>query len=129
MEAMFVEDLGSATEIVLDARNRVRTPSATRAATEPAGGAGSGGGSSGRAMAGALRIGNAVTAAITNRRVLEPVESHIALIAGTILLALAILAVTVPRGFAYPLAAIILWLALALVYRGFRLHTRHDDRQ
>ena len=78
-------------------------------------------------MAGAVRIGNTVTAAITNRRVLEPVEAHIALIAGAALLLLAALAVFFPRGFSYPLAAIVVWLALALLYRGFMLHTRHDS--
>lgn len=33
-------------------------------------------------MAGAIRIGSTVSAAMTNRRVLEPIEAHIALIAG-----------------------------------------------
>ena len=41
-------------------------------------------GSGGRVMAGAARIGNTVTAAITNRRVLEPVEAHITLIRGPV---------------------------------------------
>ena len=77
-------------------------------------------------MAGAVRIGNTVSAAITNRRLLEPVESHIALIAGGLLLVLAALAVIYPRGFSYPLAVVLAWIALALLYRGFSLHTKHD---
>ena len=72
-------------------------------------------------MAGAVRIGNAVTAAITNRRVLEPVEAHIALIGGMLLLGLGILAAVFPRGLAYPIAAIAIWLALALILRGWTL--------
>ena len=123
MEAMYVDDLANATEVVLDIRNRVRIPGRPRPV------AGSGGGSSGRAMAGAVRISNAVGAAITNRRVLEPVESHIASAAGGALLLIAILAIVFPRGFSYPVAGVLLWLALSLFYRGFRLHTRHDGRE
>jgi cardiolipin synthase len=75
-------------------------------------------------VAGALRIGNAVTAAITNRRVLEPVEGHIALIAGVILLAVAALAIGFPRGFSYPIAAVLAWLGIALLCRGVMLRRR-----
>jgi cardiolipin synthase len=122
LEAMFLGDLANATEVILDARNRVRAPGDPGVSRDQT----SGGGSSGRAMAGAVRIGNTVTAAITNRRVLEPVEAHIAMIAGAGLVLLAALVVLFPRGFAYPLAAIVVWLALALLYRGFMLYTRHD---
>lgn len=116
MEAMFLADLANATEVVLDVRNRVRVPGRRQARRR-----GAGGGSSGRVVAGAMRIGNTVTAAISNRRVLEPVEAHIALIAGALLAACATLAVLFPRVFAYPVAAIIGWLAAALLIRGFVL--------
>jgi cardiolipin synthase len=76
-----------------------------------------------------VRIGNAVTAAITNRRLLEPVEAHIAMIAGGALFGLAVLAIVFPRGLSYPLAAILGWFGLALLYRGFRLHTPHDRQR
>ena len=123
METMYLEDLENATEVILDARNRVRAPNAPKGAHAQ----GSGGtGSAGRAVAGAVRIGNAVSAAITNRRVLEPVESHIALVAGGLLLALAVIAFWWPRGVAWPLAVVFAWLAIALLYRGFMLHTKHD---
>jgi cardiolipin synthase len=125
MEAMYENDLANATEVVLDARNRVRAPYRRGSGGRQPG---TGGGSSGRAMAGAVRISNAVGAAITNRRVLEPVESHIAMMAGGALLAIAILAVVFPRGFSYPIAGALLWLALSLLYRGYMLHTRHDGR-
>jgi cardiolipin synthase len=121
LEAMFVDDLANATEVTLDAGNRVRAPSAPRSSREQ-----TSGGSSGRAVAGVVRIGNAVSAAITNRRVLEPVEAHIALIAGGILLVLAAVAVWLPRGFSYPIAAVIAWLGAALLWRGFTLHYKHD---
>jgi cardiolipin synthase len=118
MEAMYLEDLDNATEIVLDARNRVRAPgSPSRRRAAPTGGGGSGG----RAVAGAIRIGSTVSAAVSNRRVLEPVEAHIALIGGAGLGGLALLAFYYPRGFAYPFAVFAAWIAAALLFRGFTL--------
>jgi cardiolipin synthase len=122
MEETYVADLAKATEVVLDDRNRVRPPAG--AAPRTRGGSGSGG----RAVAGAVRIGNTVAAALTNRRVLEPVEAHIALIAGSALLACALLAIKFPRGFSYPIAAILGWAAAALIYRGIALHRRGPIR-
>src|SRR6185369_1636904 len=69
MEEQYLADLSNATEIVLDARSRISAPGEPRRRT-PA--ATSGGGSSGRAAAGAVRIGNAVGAAFSSRRVLQP---------------------------------------------------------
>jgi cardiolipin synthase len=81
-------------------------------------------------MAGALRIGNTMAAAVTNRRVLEPIEGHIALMGGALLLSFSALAVTFPRGVAYPLAVLAVWVAAALVLRGFRLlRARRRRRQ
>ena len=79
MAEMYLEDLDHATEIVLDARNRVRAPGSP---PRHRGAVASTGGSGGRAVAGAMRIGNTVSAAVTNRRVLEPIEGHIALLGG-----------------------------------------------
>ena len=73
-------------------------------------------------MAGAVRVGNTVTAAITNRRVLESVEANIASIGGLLLLALAALAFKFPRGIAYPVAVLAAWVGAALVYRGLVLY-------
>jgi cardiolipin synthase len=118
MERMFADDLANATEVILDVRNRVRAPGAPHDRRQRASG------SSGRVVAGAARIGNTVGAAIANRRVLGPVEAHIALIAGALLAALAAAAVFVPRLVAYPLAIIAAWLAAALLYRGVVLRAR-----
>lgn len=65
-----------------------------------------------------------MAAALTNRRVLEPVEAHIALLAGVALFACAMLAIVFPRGFAYPIAAVVGWAAAALIYRGIALYRR-----
>ncbi|HET6371079.1 MAG TPA: cardiolipin synthase B, partial [Nitrospiria bacterium] len=81
----------------------------------------SGGGSAGRAAAGALRIGNAVGAAFTNHRVLEPVERRLMTIAGALLFALTLLCVFFPRLVTYPIAAVALWLGVSLLIRGYRL--------
>ena len=77
-----------------------------------------GSGGSGRVMSGAARIGSTVTAVITNRRVLAAVEAHIALLAGGLLTALAMLTWYFPRGVAYPIAVVIAWFAVALLIRG-----------
>ena len=68
-----------------------------------------------------IRIGNTVSAAVTNRRVLEPIEGHIALFGGVVLAGLAALAVVYPRSLSYPFAGLAAWVAAALVYRGVKL--------
>ena len=124
MEETYLEDLENATEVVLDARRRVRAPNAPRGKHRVMT---SGGGSASRAAAGAIRIGNAVGAAFTNRRVLEPVESRIMITVGMILVALAILFVLFPRVLVYPLALIFVWIAIALLYRGYKLQRDGSD--
>jgi cardiolipin synthase len=123
MEEMYLQDLENATEVVLDAKQKVCAPGEPR---HPHPVMTSGGGSGGRAAAGAIRIGNAVGAAFTNRRVLEPVESRIMLTAGAALLALAILFAKFPRSLAYPVVVICVWIAVALLYKGYKLRRRND---
>ena len=118
MEDTYLRDLENSTEIVLDARRKVRAPHQPLR-THPA--MTSGGGAGGRAAAGAIRIGNAVGAAFTNRRVLEPVEGRLMVLVGLLLLALAITGWIFPRGLAYPLVFFLGWTALALMYRGIKL--------
>ena len=91
----------------------------------------SGGGSTGRAAAGAMRVGNTVGAAFTNRRVLEPVESRIMVTVGVVLIALSILFAKFPRALAYPVIVVFAWIALALLYRGYKLrrHKGHEEQR
>jgi len=119
MEAMFLEDLQHATEIVLDAKQKVRAPNQPRR-SQPV--LRRGGGSSGRAAAGALRIANVVGAAFTSRRLIEPVEARITVAVGGLLLGLAVLFALFPRLIAYPFVALFAWIATALLYQGFKLH-------
>lgn len=120
MEETYLRDLENSTEIVLDARRKVRAPKRP-AKRRPA--MTSGGGTGGRAAAGAIRIGNAVGAAFTNRRVLEPVEGRLMILVGLLLLSLAVIGWFFPRGLAYPLVFLLAWSALALIYRGYKLWT------
>jgi cardiolipin synthase len=124
MEDMFLHDLEHATEIVL-LRNRVRAPGAPprRQMT-----ASSGGGSGGRVAAGVVRVGNTMAAAVTDKRILEPVEAHIALIASLILAALAALAFKYPRGIAYAAGVIAAWLATSTCLRAIELYRSRRQR-
>ncbi len=114
MEAMYLEDLKNATEIVLDPRLKVRsvTPTPLRRMRGA-------GGSAGRAAAGALRLGNALGAAMT-RRVLGRSGSRLTLQTGLVLLLLSPIGFLWPKAFAWPAAAIGLWLGLAWVTSGVR---------
>lgn len=118
MEEMYLEDLKNATEIVLDVR---RKPHATGAPQRAPAARTGGRGSAGRAAAGAVRIGNVIGAAFTNRRALGPIEARLAFSAGLTLCALAVVFALFPEVLAYPLVAVAIWGGLALIYRGIRL--------
>ncbi len=127
MADMYLGDLQNATEVILDERRKVRAPGEPRH-PRPRTLATSGGGSGGRAAAGALRIGNAVGAAFTNRRVLEPVEARLMMVAAVLLLLLAILFAVFPKVLAYPVVVIFIWTGLALLYRSYKLfRLRHRE--
>jgi len=126
MESMFLEDLENATEIVLDAKRKVRAPQRPRRRRLVLS---RGGGSSGRAAAGVVRIANVVGAAFTNRRVIEPVEARITIGAGVLLIFLAILFGFFPRVITYPLILFFCWIATALLYQGWKLHVANTKRK
>ena len=125
MEAMFLEDLENATEVVLGPGRKAHAAPRPRRHTPMT----SGGGSAGRAAAGAVRIGNAVGAALATRRVLDPVESRLMTASGAVFLVLALLAFLWPRALTYPLAALFAWLAAVLLYRGWKLHRENRRRR
>jgi cardiolipin synthase A/B len=125
MEQTYLHDLENSTEVVLDDRHRIHAPNEP---PHPHPVMSSGGGSSGRAAAGAIRLGNAIGAAFTNRRVLEPVEAHLMITTGVLLLALAIIFWFFPRVLVYPLAILFVWIALALFYKAHKLYREGDRR-
>jgi cardiolipin synthase len=118
MEKMYLQDLANAVEIVLDERHKLRAPRGPSRRAAATGGRGS----LGRAVAGAVRIGNAVGAAFTDRRVLEPVEARLMIFAGVIFAVLAAILGFFPRVLAYPFMVICAWLAAGLIYRSWRLY-------
>jgi cardiolipin synthase len=121
MEEMYLADLEHATEIVLRTRNRVR-PLRDGGAIHlnPVRGSAS------RAAASALRIGNTVGAALTNRRVLGVSEAGITAKFGVLLSVLAVLAVVFPRLVAVPLGIIAGWIGLSLLVRAWRLRGQRE---
>ena len=126
MEEMFLADLDNASEIVLDARQKVRAPNQPR---HPHRVLSRGGGSSGRAAAGAVRLANVVGAAFTQRRAIEPIEARIAAWGGASLLSVAIVFAVFPRVIAYPLVLLFVWIAIALLVQGYKLHSARMKRR
>jgi cardiolipin synthase len=119
MEETYLHDLDNSTEVVLDAQHNIHAPNEPPHAHPVMS---SGGGSGGRAAAGAIRLGNAIGAAFTNRRVLEPVEAHIMVTTGVLLLASAIIFWFFPGVLVYPLAIMFVWIAIGLFYKAHKLY-------
>ncbi len=117
MEEAYLRDLSNTTELVLNERGRMRAPGRPHREPHPRGARGS----TGRVAAGAMRMGQAIGAALSNRRVLGPVEARLTIISGVLLCLLASLAVFAPRVLAYPAAALAAWGGLVLLLRGIRL--------
>ena len=124
MADMYEDDLRHATEIVLTRRNRVRTAD---------GGPASDGsrralsGSAGRAAAGALSVGSAVGAALTNRRLLGPAEAGLLWLLAAITAGGAVLGLVFPALIAYPLAVLLGWIAVTIVVKAWGLSRRARD--
>lgn len=114
MEDMYEEDLAQATEIVLERRRRVRPARDTHVARRRGTG-----GTAARAAAGALRFGNAIGTALAATRYHGPVEQRLMLYGSVTLGFIGAVAILWPRLLAWPVGAVSLWLALALL-----LHVR-----
>jgi cardiolipin synthase len=102
MHRMYLDDLAHATEIVLGTpRTATRTGHAA--------------GSASRVTAGAIRMGNALGAGMTGRRVLGRAERTLLLIAGGLSLALALVVWRWPIVAWLPLTVLLVWIGLALL--------------
>lgn len=127
MAQMFLNDLERSTELVLGERHRVRLTERRRRRklTYP-------GkmrrGSVGRVGAGAIRIGSAVGAAITNRRILGPAEAKNMLFFASILSAVSVIGLLWPRWITIPLAFLGLWFALSLVIRSYKIYKKNREK-
>jgi cardiolipin synthase len=115
MEAMYIDDLGNATEILVERRRRVRPVDASRHPRRRGSG-----GSATRAAAGALRIGNAIGSALVAREVTGPAERRLFAQGGSILALVALVAFFWPPLLAWPVGALSLWLSVSLLLRAAR---------
>ena len=66
-------------------------------------------------------MGNTVGAAISERRTLEGGERRMVLFGGLALLALAVLWAVFPRVLGFPVALVLGWLSLSLLWKAWRL--------
>ena len=112
MADQYLRDLDRSTEIVLTRRHRVRKtdddgegeqPDARRAPS----------GSAGRVAAGAVSVGSALSAALTNRRPLGAAEAGLLVKMGVLAIGLGAIAAFWPSFVAWPFAAIATWMGLA----------------
>ena len=125
-------DLTRATEIVLTARNRVRRagdPVADGEFTTRGLRGRAASGSAGRAAAGAIGVGSALTAALTNRRALGPAEAGLLFLMAAVAFAIGVVAALWPRIFAWPLALVAAWLAIAWLLKAIALRRQSAARE
>jgi cardiolipin synthase len=125
MARMYEADLACATEIVLSRRSRRGPMRPTAASPRQKRPKRALSGSATRAAAGALTVGAAVGAALTNRRVLGPAEASLLVTVAAILLVVAVAAVAWPPLLAWPLAAIAAWVAVVMLLRARTLARNH----
>jgi cardiolipin synthase len=120
MAEQYERDLTQATEIVLTGRNRVGptdkgvTPTARRARA----------GSAGRVAAGAVSMGSALGAALTNRRRLGAAESGLLTKVSIVAIAFAVVAAWWPRVVAWPLGVLAAWVGIAWLAKAFALRNQ-----
>ena len=123
MAAQYEIDLAGATEIVLTRRNRVGPteprsgPVARRARS----------GSATRVAAGAVSVGSALSAALTNRRTLGATEAGLLAKVSMGAIGFAIVAALWPQVVAWPLAVVAAWVGLAWLAKAHAL--RKQGRQ
>jgi cardiolipin synthase A/B len=118
MQAMYLDDLSHATEIVLTPKRHPRPIVPRRMRARPRGAVR---GSANWAAKGVLRFSKVVGAAVTRSRVLGPAEASLMLSGGLTLLGLVAAAILLPRVVAGILAVVGAWVALTLLVQAWRL--------
>ncbi len=121
MAEQYERDLERATEIVLTPRNRVRKSEEADAGDGPKRAIS---GSAGRAAAGAVSMGSALGAALTNRRSLGPAEAGLLAGVAALMAALAVVGAWFPRVVAWPIAFIAAWAGLSWAWKAVVLWRR-----
>jgi cardiolipin synthase A/B len=120
MEEMYLADLENATEIVLEPRRRRARLTAVESGERGHMSAG-GSGSASKAAAGALRIGRAVSAALSEQRVLGRTDTRVVTSAGLLLLVIAVMGVFFPYVLIAPIVLVLVWMSIALLTRASSL--------
>jgi cardiolipin synthase len=115
MEEAFLDDLNGATEIILKERRVVRQLADSMHYKRRKRG------SAGRVVAGALTIGRAIDAAVTNRRDFSRTEARALLTSSFFFLGIALLLYFYPKIIVIPVAVLLVWTGLALAVRAVRL--------
>jgi cardiolipin synthase A/B len=123
MEVAFAEDLENATEVVLEAARGLRGHAPEHPSSGPREREGSA-----VAAAGALRLGNAVGAALGGRRVLGPADSGPLAWAGVALLCAALVAMFFPHAVLVPVIVVQVWFGATLVARAIRMRRGRTGR-
>lgn len=116
MEAVYLDDLDHATEIVLGRRRRIRPTAPVPSHLQRRQG-----GSGGRIAAGAVGLGSTAGAAITGSRPLSATEGRPLAKLGLTLLALALAVGFLPALIVVPVVAALAWLGGSLLFRAWRL--------
>jgi cardiolipin synthase len=122
MEEMYVQDLARSTEVVLTAGRAVSRREQTERRRLPLASRRRSGAR--RAVAGALGIGSAVSASITNHRLLGPAEARVMATVGALLLVVTAVIVHWPRVLAIPAGLVLGWVAASLLLRSAGLVLR-----
>ena len=124
MAEQFELDLTRATEIVLTSRNRVK-----RSVPRPHSARRSPSGSAGRAAAGAVSMGSALGAALTNRRALGRSEAGLLSKMAIAAVALSAVGAIWPQVLAWPLAVIAAWIGVSWMSKAWTLRRRETPRE
>jgi cardiolipin synthase A/B len=124
MAEQFELDLARSTEIVLTPRNRIR-----RSEPRPESARRSRSGSAGRAAAGAISVGSALGAALTNRRSLGPSEVGLLAKMAIVAIGLSIVGAVWPQAIAWPAAVIAAWIGLSWLSKAWTLKRGGEHRE
>ena len=123
MQQQYLSDLENATEVLLP---RARRVAAARKAADTRRRRHYRGGSSSRAAASAIRLARNVGSVLTPSRTLGTDEYGMLLGAGGVIALTAVLAFLWPKLLAWPLALLLAWLGISLLWRGMRQRHRDD---
>ena len=130
MAAQHEKDVDHATEIVITTRNRVRRTEPRAAVARDAGepvAKRAPSGSAGRAAAGAVSVGSALGAALTNRRTLGPAEAGLLGTMALLVFGVAAVAAIWPRVVAWPLSVVGAWLAVSWLLKSVSIWRGRQD--